>query len=54
MYIVCGQTFATFEEVSSWAWDTYKILWEGSDELTEEQKQQECRELEDQIKELEL
>lgn len=49
MYTVLSKTFATFEEVVSWAWNEHKIDAHFTDVMDEDDKQQACKELEEML-----
>ena len=47
MYIVNGVSYAHFDEVEAMAWNTLKVMFTHTDEdLSEERKQEACRQLE--------
>lgn len=55
MYTILGKTYETFDEVIRFAWDTHRIDFDPHsdktvDNMTEEDKQLACRELEAKLK----
>ena len=49
-YTVCGQEFECFNDVCQWAWNTYKLSFEGEDEMLEAEQLEACSELEECVK----
>ena len=45
-YRVKDTEFDTFEEVILWAWNTHKLDFTFEDKMTEEKKQEACKDLE--------
>jgi len=55
MYTIKGIKFDSFEEVMDWAWNEYKIMYEPVEDrvMTDGQKQDACKELEEYLAEVE-
>jgi hypothetical protein len=44
-YTVRNKEFSSFSTLVQWVWDTYKIDFEGGDEIAEHDKQTACKDL---------